>query len=164
MLATRNPIEFHGTFPVPEAALDRFLVRVELDYPESDRELDLYLGHDPERELRALKPVIDRATLRSLMDAVREIKVSDAVASYCYRIVQKTRNHESITLGAGPRAAMSLLTACRARAMIRGRDYVLPDDLKQLANFVLPHRVFRHDAGPVAPLIAEIVEREPVEL
>jgi MoxR-like ATPase len=164
VLATRNPIEFHGTYPVPEAALDRFLVRVHLDYPHEDRELALYRGDDPVERLRTLEPVLQRDDLLALMAKVRTVTVSESVAAYCYALVQATRTHDAIALGASPRAAMSWLSACRARALMAGRDYVLPDDLKALVRPVLAHRVFRRDGGDPAALLDEIVAAAPVEL
>ncbi len=164
VLATRNPVEFHGTYPVPEAALDRFLVRVRLGYPDADRELDLYRGHEPERELEKLEPVIDRETLAGLIDRVRTVAISDPVAQYCYDIVSATRRHDAVVLGASPRAAMTWLSACRARAFLDGRDYVLPDDVKALAVPVLGHRVFLHGGGDADALVREVVDSVDVAL
>ncbi len=164
VLATRNPIEFHGTFPVPEAALDRFLVRVELDYPDPDREMRLYTGDNPERELANLQPVITREELIQARASVLDVAVSEPVAAYCYQVVKATRRHDGVLLGASPRAAMSWLHAARARAMLDGRSHVLPDDLKALATAVLGHRIFPQGGGSSAELLQEIVARTPVEL
>jgi MoxR-like ATPase len=164
VLATRNGIEFHGTFPVPEAALDRFLVRVELGYPQPNRELALYLGEDPEELLRDVEPVIDRAELRVILDQVRRVDVRDPIARYVLRVVSATRRHPDIALGASPRAAMAWIHAAKARAVLYGRDYVLPDDLKALAQPVLAHRVFLHDGRDAGEVLRTIVAAEPVEL
>jgi MoxR-like ATPase len=165
VLATRNPIEFHGTFPVPEAALDRFLVRVVLGYPDAERERALYRGQDPELDLQDLQPVVDRAGLAAMLAAVSSVTVSDAVSRYCYEIVRRTREHEAIALGASPRAAMNWLRACRARAYLDGRDYVLPDDAKALMVPVLAHRVFLHGGtGHADALLREILDAVAVEL
>ncbi len=118
VLATRNGIEFHGTFPVPEAALDRFLVRVELGYPESERELALYLGEEPETLLRDVRPVITRAELRDALEETRRAEVREPIARYALRVVDATRRHAQIALGASPRAAMAWLHASRARAVL----------------------------------------------
>lgn len=164
VLATRNPIEFHGTFPVPEAALDRFLCRVELGYPESERELALYRGEAPETLLATLEPVFDRTALRRAIAQAKTVAVAEPIARYALRIVDATRRDEGFVTGASPRAAMAWISAARARAMLRGRDFVLPDDLKQLAVPVLSHRLLRRDGGPTAELIEAKIANEPVEL
>lgn len=164
VLATRNPIEFHGTYPIPEAALDRFLVRVELRYPDVESELRLYRGDEPSRRLATLTPALSRSELMRLMDAVGGIAVSEAVTSYAYRVVSSTRRHSAVALGASPRAAMSWLRAARARALIHGREYVLPDDLKALAAPVLGHRVFPTGGGDARPIVQEVLETHAVDL
>ncbi len=164
VLATRNPIEFHGTFPVPEAALDRFLVRVELEYPSAEKELSLYMGEKPERSLEALEPVIDLDQLRSLIAAVDEVEVSEPVAQYCFRFVEATRQHEEVALGASPRAALNWLRAGRAMALMQGREYVLPDDLKAMAQAVLTHRIFLKGGGEASTMLNELLGSVPVEL
>jgi len=164
VLATRNPIEFHGTYPIPEAALDRFLVRVTLDYPDLDRELALYRGDDPESRLQQLQPVFTRDELMSAMAAVDEVTLSEPVTSYAYRVVSATRRHDAVTLGASPRAAMAWLRAARSRAYLDGRSFVLPDDLKALAVPVLAHRVFLNGGGDASELLAGVLETCPVDL
>jgi MoxR-like ATPase len=164
VLATRNPIEFHGTYPVPEAALDRFLVRVELDYPDAQSELDLYLGVDPEARLAELRPVVAREDLLELRRAALDVAVSEPVAAYCHRVVQATRQRQEVVLGASPRAALAWLRAARARALLGGRGHVLPDDLKALARAVLAHRVFMNGGAGAGEVIDEIVRQTPVEL
>jgi len=164
VLATRNPIEFHGTFPVPEAALDRFLVRVELGYPDAAHELQLYTGHDPEGRLADVQPVLskdDQLQLRALTAAVA---VQPAIAEYAYRVVQATRQHAEVQLGASPRAALAWLKVARARALLDGRDFVLPDDLKALAVPALAHRVFLRDDRDAAGLVTEILRTVAVPL
>ena len=163
VLATRNPVEFHGTYPVPEAALDRFLVRVELGYPLADREVDLYRGDDPEQRLAALEPAITKEQLLEAMAAAAQVEVSAAVARYCHRLVQATRRSEAVLLGASPRAGMAWLRAGRARAYLHGRGYVLPDDLKALGVPVLGHRVFMKGGGPTAPMLQRVMAETPVE-
>jgi MoxR-like ATPase len=164
VLATRNPAEFHGTFPVPEAALDRFLCRVELGYPEPERELALYRGERPEERLAGLEPVLSRDDLRAAIEAVHEVAVSEPVARYALRFVAATRHDPALALGASPRAAMAWLQAARARALIAGRGHVLPDDLKALAIPVLSHRLVRHDGAPAEAFLADLVARTRVEL
>jgi len=164
VLATRNPIEFHGTFPVPEAALDRFLLRVTMRYPGVEGEMGLYLGENPERRLEDLEPVVDAATLEGLMATAAEVALSEPVAGYAYKIVAGTRNDESVALGVSPRAAMSWVGAARARALLNGRDYVLPDDLKALAKPVLAHRVFLKRGGEAGDVLDRILAAVPVGL
>jgi len=164
VLATRNPIEFHGTYPVPEAALDRFLMRVRVGYPQPDGEMRLYLGRDPEATLRGLAPVLAPAALLSLMECAAAVKVSEPVARYCYQVVAATREHEAVALGLSPRAALAWLRAARARAMLNGRAYVLPDDLKAMAAPALPHRMVMKGGGDAADLVAGLLKSVPVEL
>ncbi len=164
VLATRNPIEFHGTYPIPEAALDRFLMRVELGYPSADDERGLYRGEEPESILSELRPVVSRAELVEMMDAIPGVGVSEPVAGYCYRVVTATRDHDAVALGASPRAAMTWLHAAKARATMQGRSYVLPDDLKALAYPVLGHRIFLKGAGDSGALLDEVLAAVPVDL
>jgi len=164
VLATRNPIEFHGTFPVPEAALDRFLVRVELGYPTPDFELELYTGSDAEARLLEIEAVMNPAQLRDLQQRCEQVHVQTPVAEYALRVVQATRSHPDVQLGASPRAALAWLKAAKARALLDDRDYVLPDDLKALALATLAHRVFLHQGDDAAPLLRELLDNVPVPL
>ena len=164
VLATKNPIEFHGTFPIPEAALDRFLMRVEVGYPGKVGEMKLYLRRDPESVLARLEPVLSRDQLLALMASVESVTVRESLAQYCYAVVASTRAHKSVALGVSPRAAMSWLRAARARALLEGRDYVVPDDLKALARPVLAHRVFLKGGGNAADLLDRIVSSVSVSL
>ncbi|MCA8953324.1 MAG: AAA family ATPase [Planctomycetes bacterium] len=145
VLATRNPIEFHGTYPMPEAALDRFLVCIELGYPAADEEIALYGGRDSEQALAECAPVIDCDDLIALREAAANVRVAPRVAEYVYQVVAVTRGHAELALGASPRAALSWLAAARARALLHGRDYVVPDDLKALAVPTLGHRLFARE-------------------
>jgi MoxR-like ATPase len=164
VLATRNPIEFHGTYPIPEAALDRFLVRVTVHYPDAEGELKLYLGRDPEEALLALEPVVSREELLSRMDRAAAARVSEPLARYAYQVVNATRLHEAVALGASPRAALAWLRAARARAHLHERDYVLPDDLKALARACLGHRILLKGGGDACALLETILAQVPVEL
>jgi MoxR-like ATPase len=164
VLATRNPIEFHGTYPMPEAALDRFLMRVTVHYPDPEGELRLYLGSDPEAALARLEPVLSREALLGLLDRVGAVAVSEPLAAYCYSVVSATREHEAVALGVSPRAAMAWLRAGRARACLHGRDYVLPDDLKALAVPTLAHRIALKGGGDSGPLLRELIHAIPVKL
>ncbi|MHC4732206.1 MAG: AAA family ATPase [Planctomycetota bacterium] len=164
VLATRNPIEFHGTYPVPEAALDRFLMRVTVGYPGSRGEVQLYLGRDPEAILRELAPAITAPALVSLMDGVAGVAVSEPVATYVYQIVAATREHEAVALGLSPRAGLAWLRAARARAFLDARAYVLPDDLKALAVPTLAHRMVLKGGGNAGELLEGILAHVPVKL
>ena len=164
VLATRNPIEFHGTYPVPEAALDRFLVRVDIGYPDAGVELALYSGRDPEARLAEVRPVLSCADLLALRAACDEVQVRTPVAEYAYRVVQGTRQHPEVHLGASPRAALAWLRAAKARALLNDRDYVLPDDLKALGIAALSHRVFRRDGTSAAEVVRELLRTTEVPL
>ena len=164
VLATRNPIEFHGTFPIPEAALDRFLVRVELDYPTPDFEIDLYMGSDAEARLAEIAPVMHLDDLLELQSATAKIDVRTPIAEYALRVIQATRTHPAIQLGASPRAAMAWLKASRARALLDNRSFVLPDDLKAMALSTLAHRIFMRHGDDAAPALREILKATPIPL
>ncbi len=164
VLATRNPTEFHGTFPIPEAALDRFLVRIELDYPTPDFELALYTGSDAEARLAEVTPVMSPEDLLALQAETAKVHVREPVAEYALRVVQATRNHPDVQLGASPRAALAWLKVARARALLDERDFILPDDLKAVAMCTLTHRIFMQRGDDAAPLLREILRNTPVPL
>jgi MoxR-like ATPase len=164
VLATRNPIEFHGTQPMPEAALDRFMLRVGLGYPTHESEIALYQSQAREAGVEALTPLLSRSGLLSAMRIVRSVHVSYEVAAYCHAVVQATRAHEGLTLGGSPRAALSWLMACRGRAFLHDRKYVLPDDLKALIVQALGHRVQARGSASTAEILQEIAVRTPVPL
>lgn len=162
VLATRNPIEFHGTQPMPEAALDRFMLRISLGYPEDQREIALYLG-DTGSPLAAEPPsLMTKPELLALMREVHRVQVQYPVAAYGHALVQATRRHEGLALGASPRAALSWFMAGRARALLHGRKYVLPDDLKALLEPALAHRVHARDGAVPADILREIAARTAV--
>ncbi|MCR9244934.1 MAG: MoxR family ATPase [bacterium] len=145
VFATRNPIEFHGTFPLPEAALDRFLVCVELGYPDPEAEVALYAGNNPERVLAGLAPVIEAEELLQLREAATGVTVNERLLGFVHAVATATRQHPDLVLGASPRSAMSWIAAARSRALLFARDYVLPDDLKALAVPTLAHRLLCRD-------------------
>jgi MoxR-like ATPase len=141
VVATQNPIEMEGTYPLPEAQRDRFMARVEMGYPTPSAELDMLDSHGSTDPLGVLQPVTDAATIRGLIDAVRGVYVSPAVKHYIVQLVNATRNSRDLRLGASPRATLQLLRAGRAYAALTGRDYVSPDDIAGIAVSVLAHRV-----------------------
>ena len=141
VIATQNPIEMEGTYPLPEAQRDRFMARIAIGYPTAGAELDMLESHGTTDPLAALAPVTDGATVQGLIEAVKTVYVSPAVKSYLVQIVHATRNTRELRLGASPRATLQLLRASRAWAALAGRDYVSPDDVAGLAPTVLAHRV-----------------------
>ncbi len=167
VIATQNPIEMEGTYPLPEAQRDRFMARVSMGYPSGQSELemlDLHGAYDP---LTDLQPVTDAARVRQLVAAVRQVYAAPAVKEYIIDIVAATRAHTELRLGASPRASLHLLRACRAHAALAGRDHVLPDDVQLLAAPVLTHRLLpTADAQlarrSVTDVLDDILERVPV--
>ncbi|HEX9690513.1 MAG TPA: MoxR family ATPase [Gemmatimonadales bacterium] len=146
VFATQNPIEFEGTYPLPEAELDRFMLKIVIGYPEAPVEqgiLGRYLeGFEADRpDTYGVEPVANAAALEAIRDAARAVRVEQAITAYITAIVRATRDAASLTLGASPRAGVALLKTSRALALIDARDYVIPDDVKQLAPAVLRHRV-----------------------
>jgi MoxR-like ATPase len=141
VVATQNPIEMEGTYPLPEAQRDRFMARIQMGYPTPSAELDMLESHGTSDPLAALTPVTDAATIRGLIDAVKGVYVSPAVKHYLVQVVNATRNSRDLRLGASPRATLQLLRASRAYAALEGRDYVSPDDVAALGVAVLAHRV-----------------------
>ena len=165
VLATQNPIELEGTFPLPEAQLDRFTMRVRIGYPTEAEEEEILLRFEAENPLDSLKPVVSADELVRLRALVPRVHVEPAVRSYLIAIVQATRRHPALDLGASPRASLALYRAARARAAVLGRDYVLPDDIKFLAPVMLPHRLIlssqtrlrgRDSTGVLEELLAEV--------
>jgi MoxR-like ATPase len=142
VLATQNPVEFEGTFSLPEAQLDRFLVRAGLGYPAPDDEARIARRYQAAAEpLEAVRPVIDAGTILALRDRVREIRVAPEVEAYLVAIVGATRRNPGLQLGGSPRASVALYRASQATAFLDGRAFVLPDDVKAIAPAVLPHRL-----------------------
>ncbi len=141
VMATQNPIEMEGTYPLPEAQRDRFMARVSLGYPSSRSEMDMLESHGERDPLEELRPVTDAATVSGLIKAVRTVHTSDAIRQYIVDLAAATRDNTSVRLGASPRATLHLLRATRAHAALAGRDYVLPDDVQDLVVPVWGHRL-----------------------
>jgi len=141
VLATQNPIEFHGTYPLPEAQLDRFLVQVNLGYPDPDTELEILYDRAEHNPLDAVTPVLTRDEVLAMQQRVRSVEVEESVARYLVEIVERTRGDGRLKLGVSPRGSLMLFRAAQATAFIEGRDFVLPDDIQQLARPVLAHRL-----------------------
>jgi len=147
ILATQNPIEYEGTFPLPEAQLDRFMIRLQLGYPSPAEELTVLSAQQYEHPIANLQQVVSIQELLSAQQAIREIYVADEVKRYIIDLVNATRQHPDVYLGSSPRGSLALFRTSQARAAMAGRDYVIPDDVKALAEVTLAHRVI---VGPAA--------------
>ena len=141
LLATQNPVEFEGTYPLPEAQVDRFMARVSMGYPSSSGEVAMLRAHEVSDRVEVLEPVATAAELLAVQDAARRIHASDALRGYVVSLLARTREDPRIELGASPRAGLMLLRAAKARALMQGRDHALPDDVQALAQVVLSHRL-----------------------
>jgi MoxR-like ATPase len=142
VIATSNPIEYEGTYALPEAQLDRFMVRLAIGYPERDGEARILTNRIERRhELASVSPVIDVVTLRAMQAGIEQVYVEPDIATYCVDLASGTRRHEAIEVGASPRGSQGLLLVARAMAVIDGRDFVTPEDVKQVAVPVLAHRL-----------------------
>ncbi len=141
VIATQNPFEFEGTYPLPESQLDRFLMRIAVGYPSRDDELQVLDSHQDGEPVDHLAPVLNCDQIRSLQQAVREVRVDDAIRHYILDIVEATRTNEELHMGVSTRGAICLCHASQALAFVEGRDFVVPDDVKRLAIPVLSHRV-----------------------
>jgi MoxR-like ATPase len=167
VLATQNPIEAQGTYPLPEAQLDRFFMRLRLGYPAVEQELDMLYGQQARHPLDDLTPVASAEALRALQTAVREVTVSRTVGRYVVRLAQATREHGDLALGASPRGTLALFHGAQALAFLAGRAYVTPDDVQRLTEPVLAHRLelrpqARYAGRTPAQVLDEIVGRVPV--
>ena len=142
VLATANPVEYEGTYPLPEAQLDRFLLRVSFGYPTANEEWEvLQRRMDRRQEEQSVAQVTDAEGLMAMQAAVEQVTVDEGVGQYCVKLVAATRNHQSLLMGSSPRGSLALLLTARAYAVVRGRDYVTPEDVKAVAHAALDHRV-----------------------
>jgi MoxR-like ATPase len=171
VVATQNPIEHHGTNPLPESQLDRFLLRLEVGYPSPADEAAVLRDDPSANELPRLAPVVTTAQLLAMREAALRVKCSDALIAYLLSLVHETREHEAIALGASTRAALALRRAVQVQALLDGRDFAIPEDVQALAVDVLAHRIQlaarAGAAGATAEarwILREIVERAPVPL
>lgn len=162
VLGTQNPIEYEGTFPLPEAQLDRFLMRVKMGYPSLIDEIHILELQQLKHPILDLQPVAKVDELQEVQEAIKTVYVAPPVKKYIVEITRATRAHSDIYLGSSPRGSLGLFRAGQARAAIRGRDYVLPDDIKYLASFVLPHRMVVQPSARLRNLSAEIVIDEVI--
>jgi len=165
VIATQNPFEFEGTYPLPESQLDRFLMRLQVGYPDRKAEREILLSHRDGEPVENLGAVLKADQLVELQHATRKVRLDDSLMDYLLDIVDSTRNHPDIALGASPRAALALYRAAQASALLEGRDYVVPDDVKQLAIPVLSHRLLTHGmrqgtgASPATELLQQSIAK-----
>ncbi len=167
VIATQNPAEMEGTYPLPEAQRDRFMARVHMGYPDRAAEIAMLQSHSADEPLESMAPVTDAGEVRDMIDAVRQVYVAPAIDAYVVDLVAATRQHPQVRLGASPRAALHLLRASRASAALSGRSHVLPDDVQRLAGPVLAHRlVLTTDAHlsrtSAQDIVAELIARVPL--
>ena len=167
VLATQNPIEYEGTFPLPEAQLDRFMMRLELGYPMLEDEINILDRQQYKHPIHSLEQVASAEDLAAAQEAIKEVFVAPSVKRYMVELARQTRQHPDVYLGASPRGSLALYRTCQARAAMQGRDYVLPDDVKALALPTLSHRVILGPAARLRDLTAgqvvqEILSRLPV--
>ena len=164
VLATQNPIEFQGTYPLPEAQLDRFLIELDLGYPDADTEVRILYDQQQTHPLERIGPVMTRQDVLAVQQHVRRVHVDESVARYMVEIVRRTRSDGRLKLGVSPRGSLMLFRAAQAAAFLDGRDFVLPDDVQRLLPYVLPHRMVltsktRYGNTTARQVIDELIEQ-----
>lgn len=169
VIATQNPVEYEGTFPLPEAQLDRFLMKVSLGYLDEATESQLLLNLGGAHPIETLSQVVDGARLPELAQQVWQVHVDDTVRDYIVRLVFATRRHKDLVLGASPRGSHALYRGVQAYAALHGRDYTLPDDIKTLAPAILAHRCLIHPESALrgvtaARILADIIKETPLDI
>ena len=167
VIATQNPVEYEGTFPLPEAQLDRFLLRIHMGYPSVPDEVAVLEGQQEAHPIRSLDPVATPEAIRELQRVVRTIWADPLIKQYIVQIASATRHHDAVYLGASPRGSLALFRAAQAHALLAGRDFVTPDDVKTLAYATLGHRIIVSPAAQVRRLdprgiVDEVLEQVPV--
>jgi len=167
VMATQNPIELEGTFPLPEAQVDRFLIKLPIGYPTEEEEHAILLRFEREDPLEELEPVTTPGELIGMQRRVREVQVEESVRGYVVDVARATRSHKDVQLGVSPRGTLALYKCAQALAAIRGRKYVLPDDVKLLAPYVLTHRILispatRLRGRQLADVLMDVIETVPV--
>jgi MoxR-like ATPase len=160
VIATQNPIEFHGTYPLPEAQLDRFAMRINLGYPDKDREVDVLFSQLHHHPLEDVQRVVDAASVLSLQQTVRAVRVDRAIARYLVELADASRSHPSLKMGCSPRGTLILFRMAQARAFLDGRDYVVPEDVKAVAVPTLAHRLALDTKAKYSGVQKEDVVRE----
>jgi MoxR-like ATPase len=163
VLATQNPIEYEGTFPLPEAQLDRFLIKLSLGYPSPEQLIAIIDAQQYEHPINRLKLITQNGELLRMQEAVKGVHMDDLVKQYIVTLIGRTTTHSDVYLGSSPRGALALYRASQARAAIQGRDFVLPDDVKALAAAALSHRIILNPASRVKDISAEGIVNEIVQ-
>jgi len=169
VLATQNPIEYEGTFPLPEAQLDRFLIRLSLGYPGTDDEVQMLRNLRKQHPIETVEQVVDGTELLDLHDAVTDVHVDESLERYVLSIVNATRSHPDVALGASPRGSLALYKTGQALAALRGRDYVIPDDIKALVPLTLAHRLIVKPESQLRgrtteAILGEVLERTELDI
>jgi MoxR-like ATPase len=164
VVATQNPIEHQGTYPLPEAQIDRFLLKISMGYLSIEEEMAVVSTQKVQHPIETLRPVAALADVLSLQDAVKKITISSQVLQYIVNLISATRNKEDIKLGASPRASIALMKACSAWALLESRDYVVPEDIAYLLPFVLKHRINVHPKALVAGKTADSIVHDILSL
>lgn len=169
VLATQNPIEYEGTFPLPEAQLDRFLIRLSLGYPETGDEIQMLRNLRKQHPIETVEQVVDGTELIDLHDAVTDVHVDESLERYILAIVRATRSHSDVALGASPRGSLALYKTAQALAALRKRDYVIPDDVKRLVPLALAHRLIVKPESQLrgrtaGAILGEILERTELDI
>jgi len=167
VIATQNPVEYHGTYPLPEAQLDRFMVKLSMGYPPPAQEKDMLYAQRRAHPLDGLESVVGRAEILDMHEQVGEVEVEDSVVDYMLALVAKSREHPSVAVGVSPRGSLMIFRAVRALALIEGRGHALPEDVKRLGSPVLSHRLVletqaKYSGVDKAEVIEEILESTPV--
>ncbi|QPC48284.1 AAA family ATPase [Mangrovibacillus cuniculi] len=167
VMATQNPIEYEGTYPLPEAQLDRFLLKLNMGYPTLAEEMEVLARAQKRKPIEELEPAITREELLALQAEVKEVVVDDTLRKYIVELAHKTRTHPDVYLGVSPRGSIALMKAAQAYALLRNRDYVIPDDVQFLAPYVFSHRMIlrsesRYDGLSPETIVAKVMERVSV--
>jgi MoxR-like ATPase len=147
LLATQNPVEFSGTFPLPESQLDRFTMAIRMGYPDTTHELEIIRSSSAELQPSSLAPVLDTDEVLEMQDLAEKVRVEEDLVSYILAIAQATRNHDGVSLGVSPRGTRTLFRTAQALALAKGREYCIPDDIKALAVPVFAHRIIPASRG-----------------
>ncbi|WP_183030281.1 MULTISPECIES: MoxR family ATPase [Clostridia] len=169
VMATQNPIEYEGTYPLPEAQLDRFILKLNMGYPTFAEEMEMLTRTSHDHPMETIESVLTKEALKEIQDEVKQVYMDKNVQHYIIDLVTSTRNHPQVYLGVSPRGSIALMKAAKAYAYISGRDYALPDDVKYLAPYVLAHRVILHSeakySGKTAnDVIAMIIEQTEIPI
>jgi MoxR-like ATPase len=169
VLATQNPVEFEGTFPLPEAQLDRFLIHMTMGYPEAGDELQILRNLRKQHPIEQIGQVVDGSQLPALYDLITDVHVDETLEQYILGIVRATRSHPDIAVGASPRGSLALYKSAQAFAALHGRDYVVPEDVREMAPLTLPHRISIKPESQLRgrdarTIVADIVQHTPLDL